>query len=142
MSQNRQFRITGTGPDNKTGRIPVLFVFRYVVMAAFLIGLIVMVPMVMVWKQVYITALSRRFDELRDSTAVLQKEIAVLNMSIEQLSRTERLEKIARESLGLEYPSSKQIIVVRSNDKRPGKNSFLDSHLWMVVRKSLSPKKG
>ena len=80
-------------------------------------------------------------DSLKDSLAVLNKEIAALNIKVEQLSRTERIETIARESLRLDYPSSKEIVVVRP-EKKDQKGFILDSSFWAVIRKSLKPEKG
>jgi cell division protein FtsL len=142
MNHQKRFRVPLVNQAEKGRKIPVFFVLKNMSLASVIIALMVVVPMMMVWKQVYITAISKRYDTLRDSVAGLQKEIAVLNMNVEQLSRTERIEKIARESFGLEYPSSKEIVIVRSGSREVERKSFLDSRFWMVVRKSLTAKKG
>jgi len=118
-----------------------LYFFRYFLTASLLIALVVILPLSLVWKQVYITKTSIRTDILQDSLAVLNKEIAVLNIAVERLSSTERIETIAREALELDYPSSKEIVVVRPG-KKDQKGFILDSSFWAVIRKSLKPEKG
>jgi hypothetical protein len=59
----------------------------------------------------------------------------------EQLSGTERIEQIAEESLGLDYPSSKEIVVVRHKKKKE-KSFILSSPFWTVLKKSITPEKG
>ncbi|MFC1476362.1 cell division protein FtsL [Fibrobacterota bacterium] len=118
-----------------------LHFFRYFLTAAILIAVVVILPLSLVWKQVYITRTSIHTDMLQDSLAVLNKEIAALNIKVERLSGTERIETIAREALELDYPSSKEIVVVRPG-KKGQKDFILDSSFWAVIRKSLKPEKG
>lgn len=116
-------------------------VVRYFIYAAILVTIFVMFPLSLVWKQVYINTISLRQDALKDSLAVLQKEVSTLTIMAEQLSSTERIEQIAEESLGLDYPSSKEIVVVRPKKKK--ENSFiLSSPFWTVLKKSITPEKG
>ena len=115
--------------------------FRYFLTAAILIAVVVILPLSLVWKQVYITRTSIHTEILQDSLAVLHKEIAALNIKVERLSRTERIEAIARDALELDYPSSKEIVVVRP-EKKDQKGFILDSSFWAVIRKSLKPEKG
>jgi cell division protein FtsL len=119
----------------------LLHFFRYFFTTTILIAVVVILPLSVVWKQVYITKTSIHSDMLQDSLAVLNKEIATLNITVEQLSSTERIEAIAREALELDYPSSKKIVVVRP-EKKDQKGFILDSSFWAVIRKSLKPEKG
>ena len=114
---------------------------RYFFTATVLVTIVVIFPLSLVWKQVYITKASIKYDSLRDSLTVLNKEIAALNIMVEQLSRTERIETIARESLGLDYPLSKEIVVVHPKEESQ-KSFILDSSFWAVIKKSLIPEKG
>lgn len=115
--------------------------FRYFLTAAILIAVVIILPLSLVWKQVYITKTSMHTDMLEDSLAVLNREIAALNIKVERLSRTERIETIARETLGLDYPSSSEIVIVHS-EKKDQKGFILDSSFWAMIRKSLKPEKG
>ena len=115
--------------------------FRYFLTAAILVTILVIFPLSLVWKQVYITKTSKDLDSLKDTLAVLNKEIATLSYRVEQLSETERIENIARESLGLDYPLSREIVVIRPK-KKSHRTFILDSSFWAVIKKSLTPEKG
>ncbi len=114
---------------------------KYFIGAAFLIMVVVMVPLSMVWKQVYITNISKQHHALQESLSDLQKEVTALTFTAENLAGTRRIESIARESLGLDYPSSKEIVVVRP-EKKKEKASLLNSPFWTVLKKSITPEKG
>jgi cell division protein FtsL len=146
MNKSRTVTKQKSKPKPK-GKIPsivggrFLNFFRYFFTAAILVTIVVIFPLSLVWKQVYITKTSMDHDSLRDSLAVLNKEIAALNIKVEYLSRTERIETIARESLRLDYPLSKEIVVVRPK-KKSHRTFILDSSFWAVIKKSLTPEKG
>ena len=115
--------------------------FRYCIVTTLCVAAVVLLPLSLVWKQVCITRTSMRCDMLQDSLAVLNKEIGLLKVSVERLACSERLEAVARQSLGMEYPLSKEIVVLRYGKR--GKNVFsLDSSFRAVVRKTLKPEKG
>jgi len=118
--------------------LPIVKIFST---ATILIIIVVMFPLSLVWKQVYITNTSLHQNSLQDSLTVLQKEVITLTMAVERLSSTERIEKIAKESLALDYPSSKEIVVIRPRKKK--ESGFkLNSPFWTVFKKSLTPEKG
>ncbi len=119
----------------------VLPILKYFSTTAVLVIIVVMFPLSLVWKQVYITNTSLRQDSLRDSLTVLQKEVITLSIAAERLSATERIENIARESLGLDYPSSEEIVVVHPR-KRKESGFKPNSPFWTVFKKSLTPEKG
>ncbi|HEX2955552.1 MAG TPA: cell division protein FtsL [Chitinispirillaceae bacterium] len=77
-----------------------------------LILLMISGPLLLVWKQVYISSASLEMDAKRKSLIAFQKEIATLRLSSNRLSATERIERIARDNLGLEYPATSQIYVI------------------------------
>lgn len=102
---------------------------------------VITVPLGLVWKQVYITRLSLKYDSLKAKTMVLNKEMVALNLEIKQLSNTERIENIARNSLDLNYPTSQEIIIVRS-EKKKNKRLMLRSPFWALLKKSIELEKG
>ena len=115
--------------------------FKYIITVAVLIALVIILPLSLVWKQVYITRVSMQYDSLKDSLAVCNREIASLSIRAEKLSGTERIEAIAKEWLQLDYPLSPEIVVVRP-EKKQGKRFALKSTFWTVLRKSLTAGKG
>lgn len=125
----------------KDKKIKVFDVVKYFIIAVSIIVLLIMLPLTLVWKQVYINSSSISFESLRDSIEVLHKKHARLNIRAEQLSQTARIEKIAREQLDLDYPASKEIVVIRFLPKK-GKKFVLDTPFWAVLKRSLTLKKG
>jgi cell division protein FtsL len=114
---------------------------KYYILALIICTAVITIPLALVWKQAYITSVSLKFDSLKDSTAVLHKEIVALNLTLKQLSSTERIERIARESLKLDYPSSEEIVIVHSEKKK--RIHFLpNSPFWAVLKKSIELEKG
>jgi cell division protein FtsL len=100
---------------------------------------IIALPLLAVWKQVYITRASIEQDMLSDSLAVLRTEAVRLRMEAGRLASVERIERIAREQLRLDYPPSDRIVIVRPEKERPvepivRKN---DSEFMTALRKSL-----
>ncbi len=114
---------------------------KYFVATALLILAVVMLPLSLVWKQVYITDISKQHHLLQDSLSVLQKEVTTLTFTVENLAGTRRIESIARGSLGLEYPSSKEIVIIRPEKKKENA-SLLNSPFWTVLKNSITPEKG
>lgn len=114
---------------------------KYITTVAVLVALVIILPLSLVWKQVYITRASMQYDSFKDSLAVLNREIASLSIRAEKLSSTGRIEAIAKERLQLDYPLSPEIVVVRP-EKKQRKNFALRSTFWTVLRKSLTAEKG
>jgi hypothetical protein len=103
--------------------------------------ILIMWPLFMVWKQIYIANMSVRDAALSDSLVTLNKQYAGLRLYSERLASTERIESIGRTCLGLEYPASGRIIVIREGgraasvqEKQPG--------FFAVLRKTVSRQKG
>lgn len=103
--------------------------------------LIVAFPLITVWKQAYITNSSMRQEVLADSIAVLKQEAALLKMEVEHLSSIERIECIAMEELGLKYPKSSNIIIIK-NEKNSKDRYFLRWNFFTMLKKSLFQEKG
>ena len=78
-----------------------------------IIAVLIAGPLLLVWKQVYITSESMHIDKMLDVVTKLSKEQTELRLRCERLAANERIERIARKSLGLDYPVSSQIVVIR-----------------------------
>ena len=100
--------------------------------------LIVGIPLLTVWKQVYITNNSLKREMLSDSLEVLNTQVAQLQVSVADLSRVERIEKIAIEELGLIYPESDNIEVVQAQRKKMPSLEIKEWKLFTMLKKSLS----
>ena len=116
-------------------------IFNHYIFILIIIASIIAIPLTLVWKQVYITNASVYSYSLKDSLDVLNREIAELNILAEQLSCTERIERIAKNSLNLDYPEFEKIILIRSVNKEKRKIVF-DPPFWAVLRRSIDPEKG
>jgi cell division protein FtsL len=94
--------------------------FMAVVIAAVIIG--IAGPLALVWKQAYIASASVRLEEMTDTVSALNREIATLQLLRDRLSSNERIERVARTLLGLEYPSSDRIAIIpiRGKDEKRG----------------------
>jgi cell division protein FtsL len=105
------------------------------------VSLMVALPLGIVWKQVYITQTSMRQDRLSDSLNVLNKQAAQLRLQVEMLSRTSRIELIARQRLGLDYPSASQIVRMKAY---PDKNEkpAIESNYIAILKRSITREKG
>ena len=86
--------------------------FRSMMVGVGLIALLISGPLLLVWKQVYITDTSLKLNAMADTLASLEKQVAALRLTRERLSSTERIEQLARNVLQLDYPSSDQIVIV------------------------------
>jgi cell division protein FtsL len=87
--------------------------FRSMLAGVSIIAVLITGPLLMVWKQVYITSTSITIEKMTDSLNVLNKHIAELKLKGEWLSSNDRIEHIAKQSLGLDYPSSEQIVIIK-----------------------------
>jgi cell division protein FtsL len=90
-----------------------------VVLAAVTLG--IAGPLALVWKQAYIASTSLRIEAMTDTLSALNRQIATLQLLRDRLSGNERIERVARTLLGLEYPSSDRIVIIpvrRNRDKR------------------------
>jgi cell division protein FtsL len=122
------------------GHGPVLKL-RQLVMGTLCVVVLIMWPMFMVWKQIYITNVSLKESALSDSLVALSKESATLRLYNEKLAGTQRIESIARSSLGLEYPTSQQIVVVREG-RRGERQAPEGKGFLAVLRRTFSRERG
>lgn len=127
--------------DNSNTAHPIIR-FRSMVTGVALLLLVISGPLFTVWKQVYINETSLKLNAMSDSIIVLEKKIAALKFSTERLSSTERIEKLAREQLQFEYPSSNQIVIVRIPTDHP--KSWLESprDIFAFLRKTITKEQG
>jgi hypothetical protein len=93
---------------------------RELVVGIVCIAFLIVWPLFMVSKQIFITNLSMRESALADSLSLAGRELAALRLYNEKLSSTARIETITREHCGLEYPVAGQIIVIRENRNNTG----------------------
>ena len=114
MDQRVKSKSTQDRPHAPVLRLRVLIIG--IVCIAFLI----IWPLFMVSKQIFITDLSMRESALADSLSLAGRELAALRLYNEKLSSTARIETITREHRGLEYPVAGQIIVIRENRNNAG----------------------
>jgi hypothetical protein len=105
------------------------------------IALLIVWPLFMVSKQIFITNLSVRESALADSLAAVGRQCATQRLYNEKLSSTARIESIMREHRGLEYPAAGQIVVIRepgrSNSDRQNPSKF-----FAIIKKPFSREKG
>jgi cell division protein FtsL len=125
---------------NSKAQAPLLRV-RHLVGIAVAITLMVAVPLGIVWKQVYITQTSVRHDRLSDSLAILGKQMAQLRLNVEKLSSTSRIESIAREGLGLDYPTANQIVIIKQRQNKP-QSSAAEGNYIAILRRSITRERG
>jgi cell division protein FtsL len=114
---------------------------RQLVAGIFFVIILIIWPMFMVWKQIYITNVSIKESALSDTIMTLSKQSATLRICNEKLASTQRIESIARSSVGLEYPTSAQIIVIREmrglRRQHSAGNGFL-----AILRRTFSRERG
>lgn len=103
-------------PSKQTRPAPLVRVrFMAVVIAAVTIG--IAGPLTLVWKQAYIASASVRLEEMADTVSALNRQIATLQLLRDRLSSNERIERVARTLLGLDYPSSDRIAIIPVREK-------------------------
>jgi cell division protein FtsL len=74
-------------------------------------------PLLLVWKQAYIASASMRIEAMADTISALNRQIATLQLLRDRLSSNERIERVARAVLRLEYPSSDRIVIIPVSNK-------------------------
>jgi cell division protein FtsL len=115
--------------------------FHQVAVWCIILGVTVTCPLFMVWKQVYKRQMSIREAHLSDSVAVCNREIARLKIMTEKYYATPRIEAIARERLGLEYPTADRIVVIDSKTKQ--RESTMNQWEFLaILKRSLVQDKG
>jgi cell division protein FtsL len=120
---------------------PVLKLRQLVAAILFVIILIIW-PMFMVWKQIYITNVSIKESALSDTIMTLSKQSATLRICNEKLASTQRIESIARSSVGLEYPTSAQIVVITETRKDLRRRQAAGNGFLAILRRTFSRERG
>lgn len=116
---------------------------RHAVGIVVVLAAAVLVPLAVVWKQVYVTGASMEQRELSDSLAVLRRESERLRLAAEGLSEVGRIERIARERLGLEYPKADRIVIMGSSARRTRETAPCGTwEFFAILRRSLRGDKG
>jgi cell division protein FtsL len=110
--------------------------FHQVAIWCIILGITVACPLFMVWKQVYKRQMSIRETHLSDSIAVCNREIARLKIMTEKYYATPRIEAIARERLGLEYPTADRIVVIDTK-ARQRESSMSQWEFLAILKRSL-----
>lgn len=95
----------------KTGSIAV----RSRVFAALLFFFAVSVAVFYVWERIAAVELTMRIQKLKDELLKVENETKRLEMKKSILSARGRIERIAREKIGMRYPRSKDIVVVTTD---------------------------
>jgi cell division protein FtsL len=103
-------------------------------------SLIILLPLLTVWKQAYITNASLVQKQLADSVIALSQKTTQLRMSAQELSGNERIERLARQWLLLDYPTADRIVIVRPVET-PAKRFFPGLKFFALLRKSLEQEK-
>ncbi len=117
--------------------------FRSMLLWVAMLSIMISGPLLAVWKQVFINNASIRMSAMADSLVVLKKEEATLRLMVQRYSSTARIEQFAREALNLEYPVSKQIVIVGTHDKsRNSKILYSPKELLVFLRRAFYGDKG
>jgi cell division protein FtsL len=90
---------------------------RYMATVLVTITLCVAGPLLLVWKQAYIASASMRIERMTDTLSALNRQVATLQFLRDRLSSNDRIERVARTVLRLDYPSSDRIVIVPVNEK-------------------------
>ena len=107
-----------------------------------LLAVLISGPLLLVWKQVCINSLSLKMEYTNDTLAICNKKIDSLRLKCEYLSSNERIERIARSSLGLDYPTPEQIVIVRVGERRGFAAAGWTQGVLAFLRKSLFGESG
>jgi cell division protein FtsL len=112
---------------------------QLVLASTLITALLVSFPLFLVWKQVSFSTCMRSQQKLLDSTAVIKSDIVRLRLKVEHLSAPERVERIARETRGLEYPASNRITIVRMEPQKNSSTykSIADSRYIKALKRSM-----
>ena len=83
-------------------------------------GLVVtLAALFFIWQRYQFVHLGFEVSELRRRHAVLEERLEPLEVEAEYLSRPERIERLARERLGMRTPTPEQVILIELPERRP-----------------------
>ena len=118
-------------------RIRPLIRLRSMLGGTTVIAVLIAGPLLLVWKQVYLTSASIRLQRMTDSLSVLSREITTLRLRCERLSSKERIEYIAQTALGLEHPAAERIFIVKIPAGAAGHKMEWPREIVAFLKKSL-----
>lgn len=116
--------------------------FRLIIAGVAILALLISGPLISVWKQVYINDVSLKVDRLSKSLTSINSQIAELTIEYERLAGIERIEKLAKQKLQLDFPSSSQIAIVKIKGESKDKWSDKPKELFALLRKTFTGDKG
>ncbi len=116
--------------------------FRSMLLGTVVVAMVITIPLLMVWKQVYITSASLRMEKMTDSLSILSREMTALRLRCEQLSSKDRIEDLAQKKLGLDYTPTDQIVIVKIHDKANMVRTGWPQELVAFLKKSLFGDRG
>ena len=93
---------------------PVMKV-RLMIIAIAAVSLLTAGPLLSVWKQVYVKDSAVQREHMIDSLRVLSKRVESLQTKVSKLSEDTRIELLAKETFGLQYPSADQIQIIQES---------------------------
>lgn len=96
---------------------PIVVRLRFMATGLMTVLLCIAGPLLLVWKQAYIASSSMRIEAMTDTLSALNREIATLQFLRDRLSSNERIERVARAMLRLDYPSSDRIMIIPVSEK-------------------------
>ena len=100
------------------GELLLTFFNRMKLIAVILLGVTALfaLPMLKVWKEERMRELAFEKQHIMQKMQTLESSIVTLEMSIASLSRKERLERYATDSLNLLIPKANEVIVVERSE--------------------------
>jgi len=101
----------------KQTRLLPIVRLRFMGAGLMVVALCIAGPLLLVWKQAYIASTSMRIEAMADTISALNRQIATLQLLRDRLSSNERVERVARAVLRLEYPSSDRIVIIPVSNK-------------------------
>jgi cell division protein FtsL len=110
---------------------------RLVVACTVAVALAIATPLLMVKKQVYLRGLAIRRERLSDSLLVAGRDVAQLSIQMQKLSAASRIEAIARQKLGMDYPKAGQIVIVQPGRPQPMQAPGKQRGFLALMRRSL-----
>ncbi len=106
-----------TGRGKGRGAVPVVKI-RHVLVAMVAVACVITGPLLAIRKHVYLRNLAIRREALSDSLTGESKDLARLQMQVQDLSSPARIERIAGQRLNMHYPKSDQIVIIESKPRR------------------------
>ncbi|MBN1576736.1 MAG: cell division protein FtsL [Chitinispirillaceae bacterium] len=116
--------------------------FRSILLTAAVVAVVIAGPLLMVWKQAYLTSASLQITKMTDSLNVLTREITTLRLRCERLSSKDRIEHIAQTALGLDYPAADRIVIVTIPVETAVFKAGWTHELAAFIKKSLRGDRG